>query len=109
MFEGPTALRHRSSPTPACYGYNDPTTRKVENCEGLIGVYNDTTGEKVSQAVILYSNCDTCTMFFNIEQQECQLWTYENPTNDVIQECLGTYKTLCEGEIYEVYNEICLT
>ncbi|EEC20038.1 hypothetical protein IscW_ISCW014533, partial [Ixodes scapularis] len=66
-------------------------------------------GEKVSQAVILYSNFDSCTIFFNIEQQECQLWAYENPTNDVIQECLETYKTLCEGEIYEVYNATCLT
>uniref|UniRef100_A0A4D5RU79 Putative salivary lipocalin n=1 Tax=Ixodes scapularis TaxID=6945 RepID=A0A4D5RU79_IXOSC len=89
--------------------YNDPVTTKVENCEGLIAVYNETSGEKVSQSVILYSNFETCTIFFNIEQQECQLWAYENPTNDVIQECLETYKTFCEGEIYEVYNATCLT
>ncbi|KAM7302696.1 uncharacterized protein ISCGN_018204 [Ixodes scapularis] len=90
-------------------GYTDSTTTKVENCEGLIGIYNNTSGEKVSQALVLYSNFGTCNINFNIEQQECQLWAYENATNDDIQECLVTYKTLCDGEIYEVYNSTCLT
>uniref|UniRef100_A0A0K8RHK6 Putative secreted protein n=1 Tax=Ixodes ricinus TaxID=34613 RepID=A0A0K8RHK6_IXORI len=89
--------------------YTDPTTKKVENCEGLIAIYNNTTGEKVSQALVLYSNFGTCNINFNIEQQECQLWAYENATNDDIQECLATYKTLCDGEIYEVYNSTCRT
>ncbi|CAN8021935.1 unnamed protein product [Ixodes persulcatus] len=89
--------------------YNDSVTTKVENCEGLIGVYNGTSGEKVSQGVILYSNFETCNINFNIEQQECQLWAYESATNDDIQACLATYKTLCDGEIYEVYSPTCLT
>ncbi|KAM7302697.1 uncharacterized protein LOC115313422 [Ixodes scapularis] len=89
--------------------YNDPITTKVENCEGLVAVYNETSGEKVSQSVILYSDFGTCTIFFNIEQQECQLWAYRNASNDVVQGCLGIYKTICEGEIYEVYNSTCLT
>ncbi|XP_040070241.1 uncharacterized protein LOC115328927 [Ixodes scapularis] len=93
--------------------YTDPVTTKVENCEGLIGVYNGTSGEKVSQAV-MYSNFETCNINFNIEQQglhfsECQLWAYESATNDDFQACLATYKTLRDGEIYEVYSSTCLT
>ncbi|XP_040070244.1 uncharacterized protein LOC115313425 [Ixodes scapularis] len=89
--------------------YTDIAVTKVENCEGLLGTYNKTSGEKEAESTILYTNFDTCTIFFNHYQQACQLWAYENATNSDIQRCLRRYKKLCEGTIYEVYNSTCLT
>ncbi|KAM7302698.1 uncharacterized protein ISCGN_018206 [Ixodes scapularis] len=63
---------------------------KVEECDNRIGAYFQNRPEKVGELSVLYTNFDTCTIYFNEHQQACQLWAYNDATNEDInsaQQC----------------------